>query len=38
VRAERTPEELAEKFDPTARSIRNWVAQANHDDGRRPEG
>ena len=26
VRAGRTPEELAEKFEPTAQSIRNWVA------------
>lgn len=33
VRAGRTPEELAEKFEPTAQSIRNWVAQA---EGQRP--
>ena len=26
-RAGRNPEELAEKFEPTAQSIRNWVAQ-----------
>ena len=38
VRAGRTPEELAEKFEPTAQSIRNWVAQAARDDGRRTDG
>ena len=35
VRAGRTPEELAEKFEPTAQSIRNWAAQADRDAGRR---
>jgi len=34
VRAGRTPEELAKEFEPTAMSIRNWVAQANADQGR----
>jgi transposase len=29
VRAGRTPEELATEFEPTAQSIRNWVAQSN---------
>jgi len=38
VRAGRTPEELAEKFEPTAQSIRNWVAQAERDAGRRRDG
>ena len=38
VRAGRTPEELAEKFEPTAQSIRNWVAQAERDAGRRSDG
>lgn len=38
VRAGRTPEELAEKFEPTAQSIRNWVAQAARDVGRRSDG
>jgi transposase len=38
VRAGRTPEELAERFEPTAQSIRNWVAQAERDDGRRADG
>ena len=31
VRAGRTPEELATEFEPTAQSIRNWVAQSAHD-------
>jgi transposase len=38
VRAGRTPEELAEKFEPTAQSIRNWVAQADRDAGQRADG
>ena len=38
VRVGRTPEELAEKFEPTAQSIRNWVVQADRDDGHRQDG
>jgi transposase len=38
VRAGRSPDELAEKFEPTAQSIRNWVAQAERDAGRRGDG
>jgi transposase len=38
VRAGRNPEELAEKFEPTAQAIRNWVAQADRDDGHRQDG
>src|SRR2546430_3475148 len=38
VRAGRQPEELVEKFEPTAQSIRNWVAQADRDDGHRQDG
>jgi transposase len=38
VRAGRSPEELAEKFEPTAQSIRNWEAQADRDDGVRADG
>src|SRR5690349_9021870 len=38
VHAGRTPEELAEKFEPTAQSIRNWVAQADRDAGHRADG
>jgi transposase len=29
VRAGRTPKELAREFEPTAQSIRNWVAQSD---------
>lgn len=38
VRAGRTPEELAKEFEPTAQSIRNWVLQADRDEGRREDG
>ena len=38
VRAGRSPEELAKEFEPTAKSIRNWVAQADRDEGRRADG
>ena len=38
VHAGRTPEQLAEEFEPTAQSIRNWVAQADRDAGRRGDG
>jgi hypothetical protein len=30
VHAGRTPEELARQFEPTAQSIRNWVARSDH--------
>ena len=38
VRAGRTPEELGREFEPSAQAIRNWVAQADRDEGRRPDG
>jgi len=38
VRAGRTPEELAREFEPSAQSIRNWVGQADRDEGRRADG
>jgi transposase len=38
VHAGRSPEKLAEEFEPTAQSIRNWVAQADRDAGRRGDG
>ena len=38
VRAGRTPEELSREFEPTAQSIRSWVAQADRDEGRRNDG
>ena len=39
VRAGHSPDELnlANEFEPTAQSIRNWVAQAKRDAGRRLE-
>ncbi len=36
--AGRTPEELAREFEPSAQAIRNWVAQADRDEGRRADG
>jgi len=38
VRAGRSPDELAKEFEPTAKSIRDWVAQADRDEGRRADG
>jgi len=38
VRAGRSPEELAKEFEPSAQAIRNWVAQADRDEGRRSDG
>ncbi len=38
VRAGNSPEELAKEFEPTAQTIRNWVAQADRDEGRRSDG
>ena len=38
VRAGRRPEELAREFEPSAQAIRNWVKQADLDEGRRKDG
>jgi transposase len=38
VRAGRTAEELSREFEPSAQSIRNWVQQADRDEGRRQDG
>ncbi|MCA1682258.1 MAG: IS3 family transposase [Actinobacteria bacterium] len=38
VRSGRNPEELSREFEPTAQAIRNWVAQADRDEGRRADG
>jgi transposase len=38
VRAGRCPEELAGEFQTSSQSIRNWVAQADRDEGRRRDG
>lgn len=32
-RAGRTPEQLAEEFEPSTQTIRNWIEQAAVDDG-----
>ncbi len=37
-RTGRGPEELSREFEPSAQAIRNWVAQADRDEGRRPDG
>jgi len=36
--AGRSPESLAREFEPTAQCIRNWVRQADRDEGRRRDG
>ncbi|MGD9092799.1 MAG: transposase, partial [Anaerolineales bacterium] len=38
IRAGRSPRELAEDFEPSATTIRNWVKQAEIDDGQRQDG
>ena len=38
VRQGRTPEEQSKEFEPSAQAIRNWVAQAERDAGRRDDG
>ncbi len=38
VRVRRSPEELSREFEPCAETIRNWVTQADRDEGRRHDG
>jgi transposase len=38
VRVGRTPEQLAQEFEPSAQTIRNWVHQAERDTGQRTDG
>ena len=38
VRSGRTPGELSREFEPSAQTIRNWVHQADRDEGRRSDG
>ena len=38
VRAGRDPEDLAREFEPSGQAIRNWVRQAERDEGRRSDG
>jgi transposase len=37
-RAGQTPEELSRKFEPSAQTIRNWVRQADLNEGKRRDG
>ena len=37
-RTGRSPDELAKEFEPTAQCIRNWIRQAERDEGRRGDG
>ena len=38
VQAGHSPEQLAKEFEPTAQTIRNWVAQSERDRGTRTDG
>ena len=38
VRAGRSPESLGREFEPSAQTIRNWVKQADLDEGLRSDG
>ena len=38
MRAGRDPDQLAREFAPSAQAIRNWVVQADRDEGRREGG
>ena len=38
VRAGRTPQELSKEFEPSGEAIRNWVRQADRDEGLREDG
>ena len=38
VRSGRSPEDLAKEFEPSSQAIRNWVRQADVDEGRRADG
>ena len=37
VRAGHTPEDLEKQFEPRAQTIRNWIQQADRDNGNRQE-
>ena len=38
VRSGRSPEELAREFEPSAQAIRNWISQADRNEGRGSDG
>lgn len=37
-RAGRSPNDLAREFEPSAQAIRNWIKQADLDNGKRSDG
>ena len=38
IRAGQSPDELAQEFEPTAQTIRNWIKHAELDHGQRQDG
>ena len=38
VRSGKNPEDLAREFEPSSQAIRNWVRQAERDEGKRTDG
>ncbi len=38
VPSDRSPEELAREFEPSAQAIRNWISQADRNEGRGSDG
>ena len=38
VRSGRSPEDLAREFEPSAQAIRNWIGQADRNEGRGSDG
>ncbi len=38
VRSGRSPESLVEEYGPSGQTIRNWLHQAERDEGKRPDG
>ncbi len=38
VRSGQPPEELSRQYEPSAQAIRNWVVQADRDEGQRSDG
>ena len=38
VRSGRSPESLGEEYEPSAQAIRNWMRQAERDEGKRSDG
>lgn len=38
VRSGRSPDSLSEEYEPSGQAIRNWVRQAERDEGKRDDG